>query len=317
MALYLVKRLAAACLTLVVIITLAFFAVRLTGQSPYDDQDTDPSAAAALASRGGLDRPVFIQYISFLKNVLTKNDWGISAKIEPGVPVFNVVARRAVVSLELNALSLVISLPLGVLLGVLAATRMDKAVDTAIQAGVVLFVSVPSFVLASFIQYLLAYKLRIFPVLYEPSATGLTRLFSMTLPLAALSAGPVALTARYLRGELAEELRSDYVRTALAKGLTPTQTVTRHALGNTAIPMIGAITPVYANILGGSLAVERLFSIPGAGGLLIRAVAAGDYSLTVAALAFYAAFSMLVWLLADVAYVFADPRIRLGGKSHD
>lgn len=214
----------------------------------------------------------------------------------------------------INSVSLVISIPLGILAGTIAALNKSKLPDHVISFLVVICISVPSFVFASVLQYGLAFKLGWFPIVFRPSAVGLSRLHSLVLPVLALSFGPIATVTRYLRGELIENLGSDYMLLARTKGLTKFQATMRHAFRNSCVPLANIIIPMFTGILGGSLVVERIFSVPGVGGIMIDAVNSSDHSLSLAVLLFYSIVSLATILVVDISYGIIDPRIRIGGR---
>ncbi|MGC6177456.1 ABC transporter permease [Lacrimispora sp. 38-1] len=311
---YIVKRLCIAFITLFIILTVAFVVVRLMPGSVYDDPNLSASVIAILEKKAHLNEPIYVQYWYFMKGILLENDWGTSVKVEPGVPAFQVLLSKMPVSLAINLLSLVIAIPLGMAAGILSSIKKNSKTDILISFGVILGISVPSFVFASLLQYILGYKLGWFSILYKPTTSFLGQLYSITLPVIALALTPVATITRYLRGELIEVLNSEYMTLARTKGLTQKQAILRHALRNSGIPMVNVIIPMFANVLGGSMVVERLFSIPGVGSLMIRSINANDHSLTIAILIFYAAISIATMLIVDLSYGLIDPRIRVGGK---
>ncbi len=310
---YITRRTVAAIITLLIVLTVAFCVLRLMPNSLYDDPNLTPETVEMLRSRAHLDRPLIVQFAYYLRGVFLHLDFGTSVKIEPGVPVFDILAGKIPVSLELNFISLALALPLGFVLGTVAALRKNRVTDHLISSGVVLLVSVPSFVVAALLQYGLAFKLDAFPLIFDPSASGFERAMSMVLPLIALTLMPLATTTRYLRGELVEVMSSEYILHARARGQSRLRAVWRHGLRNAAIPMISVIMPMFAYILGGSLVIEQVFAIPGVGGLMVKSINAGDHELTVAAIVFYAAVSIVAVLIADILYGIFDPRIKLSG----
>ncbi len=313
MVLYIFKRLLWAVFTLLVILTLAFFVVRFMPGNVYDDPDLSQEIVDILNERAGLDRPLWEQYFTFLGGIVFDGYWGTSLKVEPGVPAFTVLASRIPVSLTLNFLAMAVAIPIGLCAGVVSATNRTKAVGTVIPITSILFISVPSFVMAALLQYTFAYNLGWLPILYEPSAVGADKFLSMLLPMTALALGPIATVTRYLRGELAELSGSEYVLQARLKGLSVTVATLTHSLKNALIPMLTILIPMFAQILGGSMVIERIFSIPGVGGILIKSISLNDHQLTVAALMFYALISIIATLLVDISYALVDPRVRLGG----
>ena len=179
---------------------------------------------------------------------------------------------------------------------------------------IVIFISVPSFVFASLMQYSLTYIWPIFPTLYDATSPQISvRLWSMVLPILALALGPIATIGRYLRGELIENLSSEYLLLARTKGLTRAQATVRHAFRNSLIPISNTLISLLTGIMGGSLVIEKMFAVPGMGGQLVDAIKAGDHFLTVALLLFYSATSLVTILIVDLSYGIIDPRIRVGG----
>lgn len=311
---YIIERIAAMLITLFIIVTIAFCVVRLMPGSVYDNPELPQSVIEALEEKAHLNEPLLVQYGYFLKGIILEGDWGTSVKIEPSVPAFEVLAKRIPVTLEINIYSLLISLPLGILFGTIAALRKNRLADHLISIMVVIFISIPSFVFASLLQYFLAFRLRWFPIVYESTAVGIERLASMCLPILALALGPIATVTRYLRGELVETVNSEYMMLAKTKGLSRVQATMRHAFRNSCLPLANVIIPLFTNILGGSLVIERIFSIPGVGGIMINSINASDHPLTVAVLIFYSLISLLTILIVDLSYGIVDPRIRLEAK---
>lgn len=312
---YLIKRVFAACIALFIILTLAFMVVRLMPGSVYDDPNLPPAAVAMLEKKAHLDEPMLVQYGYFLKGVVTENDWGTSVKVEPGIPAFDILARQIPVSLFVNLMSLLVALPIGIIAGTLAALKKNTMVDYVISLGVIVGISVPSFVFASLLQYFCGFKWGWFPILYEPSADLAGQVHSLMLPIIALSLSPIATITRYLRGELIEVLDSEYMTLARTKGLSKVKATTRHAFRNASLPLVNVVIPMFANVLGGSMVIERMFSIPGVGGTMIKSINQTDYSLTVATLIFYALISVLTAFVVDILLGIVDPRVRLGGDN--
>lgn len=311
---YIFNRIIAMAITLFIILTIAFIVVRLMPGNVYDNMDLPPPVVLALEAKAHLDKPLIVQYGYFLKGVVLEGDWGTSVKLEPSVPVMAVLKRKIPISLLINIVSLAISLPIGIAAGAWAALKKNQRTDYVISFLVVIFISVPSFVFASLLQYVLAFKFNLFPIVYEATATGWMRFYSMTLPVLALAFGPIATVVRYLRGELLETLNSEFMLLARTKGLTQVQATVRHAFRNSCLPLTNIMIPMFTNILGGSLVIERIFSIPGVGSVMIDSVNVNDHPLTIAVLIFYSVVSLLTILIVDVSYGIIDPRIRLGGE---
>lgn len=312
---YVIERLVAMAITLFIILTVAFAVVRLMPGSVYDNPELPDSVIEALEKNAHLDKPLIVQYGYFLKGVVLDNDWGTSVKIEPAVPAFEVLRKRIPASLWVNLVALFFSIPVGILAGTAAALRKNKMTDVVISLLVVICISVPSFIFAALLQYFLAFKLGWFPLLYETTGGMGLRLRSMVLPIIALALGPIATITRYLRGELIETLGSEFMLLARTKGLTQVQATMRHSFRNSCVPLVNIVIPMFTGILGGSLVVEKIFSIPGVGGIMIDSISSNDHSLTIAVLIFYSLISLVTMLIVDISYGIVDPRIRLGGKS--
>ncbi len=312
---YIVNRILALVLTLFIIVSIAFMVVRLMPGSVYEmGGDLSQQVIDALNAKYHFDEPIIKQYYYFLENIFLHWDWGTSAKMRPGVPVFDILRDRIPISLQLNLVSLFAALPVGMAAGILAAIRKNTVVDYFVSLMVVLFISIPSFVFAAALQYFLGFKLGWFPIIYNVSAAGVARWHSMFLPILALSFDPIARVARYLRAELAETMNSEFMLLAKTKGLTYAQSTIRHGLRNSMLPMMNIIVPMFANVLGGSLVVETIFAVPGMGGLMVDSINASDHMLTVAILMFYSMISLITVLIVDISYGIVDPRVRIGGK---
>jgi oligopeptide transport system permease protein len=302
-------------ITLFIIITIGFMVIRLMPGSMYaDDADMTAAQMEILRAKYHLDKPIPVQYGIFLRDLVLKGDWGTSIKMYIGVPVFDVLKMKIPVSMYNNLFSLLISLPIGVLLGIIAAVRKNSIVDYTTSFMVVIFISVPSFIFATLLQYYAAFRSGWFPIIYEASATGFAKLHSLTLPIIALSLGPIARVTRYLRAELAETINSDFMLLARTKGLTEAQAILRHGIRNSLVPLANVVIPMFTHIMSGSMVIERIFSIPGMGGLMVSSINNTDYPLTLAVLIFYSVVSLVTVLVVDLAYGVIDPRIRIGGR---
>lgn len=312
---YILKRTGMMLLILFLIVSIAFFVLRLMPGSPYDDdQDLSPEAIEALNAKMHLDKPLPVQYFYFLKGIALENNWGTSIKLRPGVDVFAIIVERIPASMVLNIASLLISIPLGILAGSLAAVFKNKLPDYILSFMVIICISVPSFVFASLLQYFVAGKAELFPLIYDATGDTAAQIKSLVLPIMALAFSPIATICRYLRGELIETLSSEYMLLARTKGLKKAQAVMRHAFRNSMVPLANIIIPMFTNILGGSMVVESIFAVPGIGGILVDSITVSDYPLAIGALLFYSFISVATILIVDISYGIIDPRIRLGAK---
>ncbi|WP_432402416.1 ABC transporter permease [Wukongibacter sp. M2B1] len=311
---YTVQRLIAMAITLFIIITISFFLLRLMPGSFVDDPTLSKEIVEQLENKYHLNDPLVLQYGYFLKDAM-KLDFGVSLKVQPKRTIGEILAQKIPISMQLNIFSMIFMIPMGIILGIIAAIRKNKLSDHGISVLVILFISVPSFVFASALQYWLGFKLDWFPiVLSKDQVLNWNRMRSMILPILALSFGGIATITRYVRAELCEALNSEYMLLSKSKGLTQFQSTVRHAMRNSFVPLANIIIPIFTSILFGSLVIEKIFAIPGMGGVLIDSINAKDHTLTIGLLCFYSLISLLTILIVDLSYGIIDPRIRIGGR---
>ncbi|MDE7100367.1 MAG: ABC transporter permease, partial [Anaeroplasmataceae bacterium] len=220
----------------------------------------------------------------------------------------------------INVYSLLISVPIGIGLGIYAALKKNKLQDHFISTLVMIFVSVPSFVYAFLLQYILGYKLKWFEIqIYSLEEAGnswfsLSMLYSMALPILALSFGTIAGLTRFTRAELTETLTSDYMLLGQTKGLTKRQAVVHHALKNAMVPILPSIIASFVSVLSGSLIIEQIFGVPGIGSLYIKSIIQLDYDVFMGCNVFYVFIGLAASIIVDLSYGFIDPRIRMGAS---
>lgn len=301
-------------ITLFFVMSLSFMVIRLMPMSLFENPEVPKEIQEKLEDKFHLNDPLPVQYFYFMEGIITGLDFGISVKLRPGLDVWGIIVSRLPPTMLINFISLFISIPLGLMFGIIAALKRNTWIDTVISVFVILFISVPSFVFASLLQYVLTFIFPIFPTLYESTATTFGQMMhSLTLPIIALSLSPIATLTRYLRGELIENISSEYILLARTKGLTRAQAIVRHAFRNSMMPITSTLVSLITGIMGGSLVVESMFAIPGTGGMLVKSIFAGDHFLTVAILIFYSAISLTTILVVDLSYSLIDPRVRVGG----
>lgn len=311
---YVLQRVGAMLITLFFVMSLSFMVIRLMPMSLFENPEVPKEIQEKLEDKFHLNDPLPVQYFYFMEGIITGLDFGISVKLRPGLDVWGIIVSRLPPTMLINFISLFISIPLGLMFGIIAALKRNTWIDTVISVFVILFISVPSFVFASLLQYVLTFIIPIFPTLYESTATTFAQMMhSLTLPIVALSLSPIATLTRYLRGELIENISSEYILLARTKGLTRAQAIVRHAFRNSMMPITSTLVSLITGIMGGSLVVESMFAIPGTGGMLVKSIFAGDHFLTVAILIFYSAISLTTILVVDLSYSLIDPRVRVGG----
>lgn len=304
---YVLKRLCYMFVSLFIVITITFFLMKLMPGSPFNDTKLNAQQKEILNEKYGLNDPVALQYVNYLKNVVT-GDFGNSFQYH-NMPVWDLVKPRLIPSMEMGITAMVIGVVLGLVLGVAAATKQNTWVDYTTTIISVIAVSVPSFVLAVLLQYVFAVKLEWFPVAgWEGFSTAI-------LPSLALSATVLATVARYIRAEMIEVLSSDYILLARAKGNSTLKVLFGHALRNALIPIITIIVPMLACILTGTLTIENIFGVPGLGDQFVRSITTNDFSVIMATTILFSTLFIVSIFIVDILYGVIDPRIRVqGGK---
>ena len=311
---YVLKRFGAMLITLFFVMVLSFMIVRLMPMNIFENPETPKAIQDKLNEQLHLNEPIPIQLLYFLKGIVTDLNFGTSVKIRPGAEVFELIATRIPPTVVLNIFSLLISIPIGLIAGIIAALKRNTWVDTVVSFFIVVFISVPSFVFASLLQYGLTYAIPIFPTLYDARAPLFGGgMYSMVLPIIALALSPIATIARYLRAELIENMNSEYLLLARTKGLSKMQSLVRHGFRNSLIPIANTLIGLLTGIMGGSLVIENIFAVPGMGAMLVNSINTGDHFLTVALLIFYSTISLCTVLIVDLSYGIIDPRVRVGG----
>lgn len=315
---YIIKRLALMMVVFLIIMTICFTLIRLL------EPEVSPGVAGQkeleLREARGYNEPIMVQYGIYLKDVFTEWDWGTSWEIDYGQSVGSVIGSRLLPTVLLNVFSLIVSIPIGIGLGVFAALKKNKWQDNFISTVVMIFISVPSYVYAFLLQYWLGFKLGLFPIvlssLYDAGNSWFssTMLNSMVLPVMALSFSTIASLTRFTRAELTESLTSEYMLLARTKGLTKGQATMRHALKNAMVPILPTIISLFINIMSGAMIIEKIFAVNGIGQLYLKSIGLLDYDVFIATSMFYTIISLGGTILVDLSYGFLDPRIRMGAK---
>ena len=320
MAKYIVKRILLMLFVLFVIVTACFLLVRMLPRSLPEGNIQQQQAVLERWEVLGYNEPILEQYRIYLTNIFTKWDFGTSWYIKYNTPAWELLTSRLLPTVLVNVYSLLFSIPVGIALGIYAAIRKNRWQDSLISTSVMVFVSVPSYVYAFLVQYIFYFKLRWFPLtvssLADAGGSWFTwkMFYSMVLPVLSLSFGSIAGLTRFTRAELTETLTSDYMLLARTKGLTRAQATSRHALKNAMVPILPSIISSFVSILGGSFIIEKIFSIPGVGGLYMQSVFQRDYDVFMMDTIFYTLIGLLSGILVDISYGFIDPRIRMGEK---
>ena len=301
---YILKRLLLAILTVWVVITVTFFVMRAVPGGPFmSEKAITPAAQAALEAKYGLDKPLLTQYGTYLKDIVTKFDFGPSLK-QRGQSVITIISRGLKVSLRLGVIAAFSALLVGVILGSVAALRRNKIVDRVIMVITTAFVSMPSFIMGTLLLVLFSIKWMLLP------ANGSTAA-GLVLPVVTLALYPMAYITRLTHSSMLDVLGQDYIRTARAKGVSGGRIIFGHALKNSLIPVITYFGPMLAYIVTGSLVVEKIFAVPGIGRAFVNSITNRDYPLIMGTTIVLATLIVVMNLVSDILYKVVDPRITL------
>jgi oligopeptide transport system permease protein len=301
---YILYKLWSVLVTLFLIASLTFVIMKAIPGDPFtEDKALPPEILNALMEHYGLNDPLPLQYVRYLKSI-AQFDLGPSFKY-PGRTVNDIISDGFPVSAILGLEALLISISFGVCLGSLAATYQNKWQDRMAMVIAIIGISVPSFITATILQYIFSIKLGLFPVARWGTVSH------SILPSISLAMLPMAFIARLTRASMLEVMSQDYIRTAKAKGLTSIKILYRHALRNAILPVISYIGPLAAGILTGTFIIERIFGIPGLGQWLVTSISNRDYTIITGITLFYSAILLGAICFVDVLYSWIDPRIKI------
>jgi oligopeptide transport system permease protein len=304
LALYIVKRLTLAVITIFLIITITFFVMHEVPGGPFLSEKA-PSAAvtAALEAKYGLDKPKSEQFVTYLKGIM-KGDFGPSIK-QRGREVTTVIMQGFKVSFKLGGTAAAIALAIGIVLGSIAAIFHNRIIDKIIMVVTTGLVAMPSFIIATLLLLVFCVWMGIFPANgNEPGG--------LVLPIISLSLYPMSYTTRLTRSSMLDVLSQDYIRTARAKGVKPAKVIFKHALRNAVTPVVTYAGPMFAYIITGSLVVEKIFAVPGLGKEFVSSIINRDYTMIMGTTIFLGTLIIIMMLISDILYKVFDPRIELG-----
>ena len=330
---YVLKRLGLMLLTFSIIFTMCFILIKLLPIPVTIGAGQDPDIVyGILEGRGWItnvqkgenhvytyDRvPIFIQFGTYLKRIFLYGDFGVATTYGEYInkPVWDIFVKKLPPTILINIYSSLIGVPIGLGLGIWAALRKNKLADQVINIFIILLISVPSIVLALLIQYVLCFKLQLFPLIMSTSDDYFTwPVFKSMLPAVfALCLGSIAGYARYTRAELSEVLTSEFMLLARTKGLTKKQAIMRHAMRNSMVVIFPSILGEFISVLSGSLIIEKMFAINGVGGLYLNAINYQDYDFFMLLSGFYTLIGLTANIVIDISYGIIDPRIRMGAR---
>lgn len=350
---YSIKRIILAFITTFIILTLTFFLIKSLGPAKLPAGSKDPQIysfyetqvrlgyvdppydtiqpqlgdyLARYPSQGDVgvkyyyEKPIIEQYFVWLGNIVTKFDWGHSTHVEAEASAINIILERLPVSLSLNIISVVISVPLGIGLGIIAGLKKNTWVDHTISTTVMIFISIPSFVVIIFLLWGLAYNGSLPTKWPTTDKSAGVKALGYIIPVMSLSFGSVCGYTRFVRAELCEVMSSEYLLLARTKGLTKRQAIMRHALRNAFVPILPSILAEFIGVFSGSMILEKIYNINGIGDLYITALAAGnaadrDLNVLMVDMAIFTIVGLLAGVVLDLSYGFIDPRIRMGEKN--
>ena len=305
---YIVKRLAAAIATLLLIMTLTFFLMNTIPGSPFLTEKSTPQQIQLANEKYGLDKPLVVQLKNYVVNYL-HGDLGVSLKMQEGTPVKNILFKQGkfVLSIKLGVCAIFVAVLLGIPLGCLAAYKRGTWIDGLLRVLTTVGVAIPTFVLAATLLIFFAVKLQLLPTL----SGSLDSWQAYIMPVISLSFYDVCYIAKLTRTSMLDAINQDYIRTAKAKGVKNKWIVLKHALRNSLIPVITFLGPLTAFIITGSFVVETTFSIPGLGKYFVDSVINRDYPVIMATTVVVSILVIVMNLVVDIAYKIVDPRITL------
>ena len=313
--LYICKRIGLLALTFLVIATVCFVLIKLLPLPAIKEQGRDVALLLQRREAMGYGKPIYIQYFLYWKHLL-QGDLGLGEQMYVGQEVSDIILSKLPYTIAVNFYAISLAIPLGLGLGIYAALRKNRWQDHIISTAVILFISVPSYVYAFLVQYLLCYRTNWFPLTaasrQEASLLSLPMLYSMFPAVLSLAFGTIAALTRFTRAELADAMTEDYMLLARAKGLSRPRLILGHGLRNAMVPVLPMILGEFVGILGGSRIIEGIFAIAGVGSLYITAISVRDYNFFMALTFFYTLVGLLSSLMVDISYSLTDPRIQMG-----
>ena len=299
---YVLKRILLAVLTIWIVITVTFFVMHAVPGGPFvGEKAISKEAQAALEAKYGLDKPLLEQYVTYLRDIVTRFDFGPSLK-QRGRMVIDIIADGMKTSAKLGLIAAGLAAVIGIVLGATAAIRRNTFLDKVIMVITTAFVSMPSFIMGSFLLIVFSVSLKWLPA--NGAAQG-----GLVLPVITLSLYPMSYITRLTRSSMLDVLAQDYILTAKAKGVSRWSIIFGHALKNSLIPVITYFGPMLAFIVTGSMVVEQIFAVPGIGRQFVQSITNRDYTMIMGTTIFLASLIVIMNLVSDLLYKVVDPRI--------
>lgn len=315
---YILKRIGLMIMSFCIIFVICFTLIRLVPINTSVTFGKDQAMVDAEREARGYDKPIIEQLGIYLKRIFVEGNFGKVTEVAAfrGRDIVDLFKEKLPPTILINIYSSLFAVPIGIALGIFAALKKNKWQDHVISTTVMVFISVPSFVYASLLSYVLCFKLDLFPMIMNSGFKYFTwDMFKSMIPaILSMSFGSIAGYARGTRAELTEVLTGEFMLLARTKGLTNSQATVRHALRNSMVPIFPSIIGEFIAVLSGSLVIEKIFAIPGVGGLYLAAINSTDYDFFMFLSAFYLLVGLAAGLVIDLSYGIIDPRIRMGAK---
>ena len=303
---YVLKRVLISVVTVLIILAVLFTMLHSMPGSPFNDEKITAVQRANLEAKYGLDKPLPVQFVNYLKAMLT-GDFGVSYVIQKNMPIGSLLHARIMVSIRIGVQAVALGTFIGLLMGIVAALKRNSFLDTFATVVSVIGVAFPSYVFAMAMSYFIGFRLGWLPLLYSTADAAR----STVMPTISLSMFSMATVARFARTEMVEVMGSDYMLLADSKGISTFRLLGVHGLRNALIPIVTVLAPLTVELMTGSLVVEQIFAIPGIGSLLVSAIQFNDYNVVLAVVFVYSIMFISVMLIVDILYGIIDPRIRL------
>jgi oligopeptide transport system permease protein len=303
---YILKRVVAALLTLLTLVTIVFFLVRLMPGEPFTSAKLTKEVAANMNAYYGFDKPLWQQYLVYMGNLLHGN-FGYSMKYT-NKTVNYIIGQTFPYSADLGIRALVLAISMGLVLGIIAARNRGKKIDFFCVIVAIIGTSIPDFIMGAFLQYFFGIKWGLLPV-----AKYLGFEYTI-LPACALAFYTLASVSRIMRSSMLEVVQQDYIKTARSKGLSEMRITYKHQIRNAIMPVLTVLGPTVASVLTGTFVIEAIYAIPGMGKYYVESVTNNDYSMVLGMTVFYGMFLVTCNLIVDILYGVADPRVRIGKR---
>jgi len=303
MAKYILKRIVISLATLLVLITAVFFLVRLMPGDPFASEKMPPDVKANLEAYYGLDKPLIVQYFTYMGQLL-KGNMGYSM-VYSNKTVNDIVASTFPYSADLGIRALCFAVFFGITLGIIAALRRGKPLDYGCILIAIVGTSVPDFIMGSLLQYFFGVQWKLLPV------AQYTTWRHTILPAIAVGFYSLASISRYMRTSMLEVVSQDYIKTAKSKGISNFRITWKHQIRNAIMPVVTMMGPLVASVLTGTFVIEAMYVVPGMGKYYVESISTYDYTIVLGITVFYGAFLVICNTIVDILYGFIDPRIKI------